>query len=86
MNAEFCDDGIMMFRIEKSYEDSWDSENVDLYIKGLPQLAAGKIQFRARVNIKRNGLLSLSLYCTNTRKMYFKEVQLIENEDFVIGK
>jgi len=86
VNAEFCDDGIMMFRIEKSYEDSWDSENVDLYIKGLPQLAAGKIQFRARVNIKRNGLLSLSLYCTNTRKMYFKEVQLIENEDFVIGK
>lgn len=86
VNAEFCDDGMMLLRIEKSYVDSWDSEKIDLYIKGLPQLDAGKIQFRARVNIKRNGLLSLSLYCTNTGKMYSKEIQLIENEDFVIGK
>lgn len=86
INAEFCDDGIMSFRIEKFYEDSWDSEKVDLNIKGLPQLDAGKIQFRARANIKRNGLLSLSLYCTNTRKTYSKEIQLVEGEDFIIGK
>jgi len=57
-----------------------------LCFESLKQLPAGSICFKASMNISKDGLLSFSADCTNTRETKKAEIQLIEGEDYIVGR
>ena len=88
-NAVCYENGRTTLGIEKSQSDIFgDSyEGIDLVeFKGLPCLSPGKIKFDVNIKISILGFLKIKAYCHNTGKWKTGSVQLIENEDFVIGK
>jgi len=52
----------------------------------LPCLPKGKVRFKGHVEISKSGLVSISIYCHNTKETKKEEIQLVEGEDFIIGK
>ena len=97
VNTVSIDDGIIVLNIEKYKEDYWyqtfgstletDKEKLELIrIEGLPSLPAGKLRIKVSGRISESGLLSVTVYCRNTMKTNHVEIQLVENEDFIVGK
>ena len=68
-----------------SYPTYYNKEKI-LIIEDLPLLPEGEIHFKVLAAISKSGLLTFSVYCYNTRKTTKAELQLIEGEDFIIGK
>ena len=52
----------------------------------LPCVPKNKCRFLGRANISKSGLLTFTVYCYNTKETKQTEIQLIEGEDFIIGK
>lgn len=84
-NAVTLDDGIAIFSIEKVKETCEEFEV--LKFKGLPKGAAcGMVKYYVDVTISKGGRVTLKIYCPTMGRWRTGSIQLIENEDFVIGK
>lgn len=57
-----------------------------LRFDNLPCVPQNKCRFLGRANISKSGLLTFSVYCYNSKETKRAEIQLIEGEDFIIGK
>ena len=67
-----------------TFEDCLDKTEL-LIIDNLPCLPRNKVRFLGRAIISKNGLLTFSVYCYNTKETKKAEIQLVEGEDFIIG-
>ncbi len=70
--------------------DKWPSYGIGsvflFSFEELPLLPAGKVKVKAGMSISKDGALSFYAVCTNTGERKRAEIQLIEGEDFIIGK
>lgn len=73
------------FVIDKWSGSSWDSLTL-LRFEDLPPMPDGRIKFKASLSISKNGLLSLLAFCYYNGQTKEEEIQLVEGEDFIIGK
>lgn len=63
----------------------WNSLTL-LRFEDLPPMPDGRIKFKASLNISQHGLLSISAFCYYNGQTKKEEIQLVEGEDFIIGK
>lgn len=73
------------FVIDKWSGSSWDSLTL-LQFEDLPPMPDGRIKFKASFSISKEGLLSFYAFCYYNGQTKKVEIQLIEDEDFIIGK
>ena len=66
--------------------ETYLNETELLRFDNLPYLPANKCQFLGRANISKSGLLTFTVYCYNTKETKKTEIQLVEGEDFIVGK
>ena len=94
-NATFLEDGTKVFSIEKLNVGSYNEvglgsfyEKYDvLKFKGLPKQSPPRtIQYYMKIVISKTGFLKMTICCQNTGRWRAAGIQLIENEDFLIGK
>ena len=74
------------FIIDKWTSGTWKSALTLLRFEGLPPMPDGKIKFRASLNISKDGLLTFNAYCYYSGESIKTEIQLVEGEDYVVGK
>ena len=78
------------FIVENLYDDVFTETNLYetelLRFDKLPCVPKNKCRFLGRATISKNGLLTFSVYCYNTKETKQTEIQLVEGEDFIIGK
>ena len=63
----------------------WNSLTL-LRFENLPPMPDGRIKFKASLNISQHGLLSISAFCYYNGQTKTEEIQLVEGEDFIVGK
>lgn len=88
------DNAVISCVMKKYYEENYGDFTIEtnlstielLKFDELPCLPKGKVHFKGHVGISKNGLLSISIYCINTRKTKKAEIQLIEGEDYIVGR
>lgn len=73
------------FVIDKWSGSSWDSLTL-LRFEDLPPMPDGRIKFKASLSISQHGLLSISAFCYYNGQTKTEEIQLVEGEDFIVGK
>lgn len=66
--------------------ETYLNETELLRFNNLPCVPKNKCRFLGRANISKSGLLTFSVYCYNTKETKQTEIQLVEGEDFIIGK
>ena len=54
--------------------------------ENLPSLPAGKIYFKTSVSISKDGLLTFNAFCSSSHETKKVEIQLVEGEDYIVGK
>ena len=74
------------FIIDKWTSCTWKSALTLLKFEGLPPMPYGKIKFRASLDISKDGLLSFNAFCYYSGESKKTVIQLVEGEDFIIGK
>ena len=94
-NATVIEDGTEVFDIEKLNVGSYQGvglgsfyEKFDvLKFKGLPKQSPPRtLQYYMKIVISKTGFLKMTICCQNTGRWRAAGIQLIENEDFIIGK
>ena len=73
------------FIIDTWSGSSWDSLTL-LRFEDLPPMPYGRIKFKASLYISKNGLLSFSAFCYYNGQTKKEEIQLVEGEDYIVGK
>ena len=64
-----------------------NSDSLKLFcFENLPPSPAGKLKFKVSMSISENGLLSFHAFCYCSGESKKTEIQLVEGEDFIIGK
>lgn len=88
------DSAVISCVMKKYYEENHGDFTIEtnlstielLKFDKLPCLPKGKVHFKGHVEISKNGLLSISIYCINTRETKKTEIQLVEGVDYIVGK
>lgn len=73
------------FIIDTWSGSTWNSLTL-LRFENLPPMPDGRIKFKASLSISKNGLLSFSAFCNYNGQTKKEEIQLIEGEDYIVGK
>jgi hypothetical protein len=85
---------VICCNLKKYIDENIDGDIFETYLKetellrfdNLPRVPKNKCRFLGRANISKSGLLTFSVYCYNTKETKKAEIQLVEGEDFIIGK
>lgn len=67
-----------------TFEDCLDKSEL-LIIDNLPCLPRNKVRFLCRAIISKNGVLTFTMHCYNTKETKRTEIPLVEGEDFAIA-
>lgn len=73
------------FIIDTWSGSTWNSLTL-LRFEDLPPMPDGRIKFKASFSISKNGLLTFSAFCYYNGQTKKEEIQLIEGEDYIVGK
>lgn len=73
------------FIIDTWSGSTWNSLTL-LRFEDLPPMPDGRIKFKASLSISKNGILSFSAFCNYNGQTKKEEIQLIEGEDYIVGK
>ena len=85
---------VICCNLKKYIDENLDGDIFETYLKetellrfdNLPCVPKNKCRFLGRANISKSGLLTFSVYCYNTKETKKVEIQLVEGEDFIVGK
>lgn len=89
-NAVIYENGTTTFGIEKQQFDEFGDAYYEMFdllqFKGLTNIPPGRIKYDVNVRISTTGKLKMAIYCYYNGRWKYGSIQLIEGEDYIVGK